>query len=711
MRKLFLLISIPFLCLLFLHGASSNENEDLKQPRLNVLLITVDTLRADRVSCYNSQHVQTPNIDSVAERGSVFTRAFAHNPLTLPSHTNILLGTTPPFHGVHDNVNFVIGENSLTLAEHLKTHGYSTGAVIGAYPLDSRFGLNQGFDFYDDNFKAKGLPKYAPGERKAEVVVNIARDWLKKQEGSWFLWMHIWDPHFPYKPPEPFLIQFKDRPYDGEVAYVDSVLGDFFNFMKQEGLYEKTLIVFTSDHGESLGQHGERTHGILAYNTTIWVPLIIYIPGKEHSKVQQLVSHTDIFPTICDVLQVEIPPFLQGISVLPALKGKKLPERRIYFESLEPYYNYGWAPLRGYIENKEKYFDSPIPELYFLDKDFEENQNRASTKNLENNKKRLDQTLSGLTHPENIEARSRPDRETLEKLRSLGYVSSTIFLKKEKYGPEDDVKILLPVYNEIADAYTLREEGKIEEGIELLHQIIKKQNKVYFAYIYLAKLYRESNRKQDALDILKQGLDVHPFCYEIISLYSEYLLDAGQFDEVIDILDSQTLIRMENDALLWNYLGIAYMKKGDTGNAVKAFETAASVDQEYTDVLVNLGRLYFSNYLRTKDKNAYRNSIQNYKKAIEVEPDNAEAFFGLGIAYMQERRNRDAIYLLEITLILDPGLTKAYYFLGLAYMTNNNPNEAFSCLSAYKKIAYKSLSNEEKMMLDYLINRAKPESR
>jgi len=216
---------------------------------------------------------------------------------------------------------------------------------------------------------------------------------------------------------------------------------------------------------------------------------------------------------------------------------------------------------------------------------------------------------------------------------------------------------------------------------------------------------------QDALDVLKQGLDVHPLCYEIVSLYSEYLLDSGRFDEVIDILDSQTLIRMEHDALLWNYLGLAYMNKGDAKNAIKAFETAVSVDQEYADAFVNLGRLHFSDYLRIKEKSAYQKSIHNYKKAIEVEPNNAEAFYGLGVAYMQERRDRDAIYLLEISLVLDPGLTKAYYFLGLAYLTNKNLNEAFSCLSAYKKIAYKSLSNEEKITLDYLINKARPESR
>jgi len=711
MKALQFLFIILFLSILFLSGFHSYGNDGSQPASLNVLLITVDTLRADRVSCYDSQHIQTPNIDSLAEKGFIFTRTFAHNPLTLPSHTNILLGITPPFHGVHDNVNFVVRENFLTLAEHLKRHGYSTGAVIGAYPLDSRFGLSQGFDFYDDDFKFKGSPKYATSERKAEKVVNIAQNWLKKQKGPWFLWMHIWDPHFPYQPPEPFLTQYKDQPYDGEVAYLDSVLGDFFEFLREAGLYEKTLVVFTSDHGESLGQHGEKTHGILSYNTTIWVPLIIYIPGKEHGKVHQPVSHTDIFPSICGVLGIETPSFLQGISVLPALKGKKLPERRIYFESLEPYYNFGWAPLRGYIENNEKYFDSPIPELYFLDKDFEEGQNKASAKNIENHKKRLEQTLNKLTNPENSEARSKPDRETLEKLKSLGYAGSPVFLKKEEYGPEDDLKTLLPVYNEIADAYMLREEANIEEGIELLQQIIKKQKRVYFAYIYLAKLYRESKRMQDALDVLKQGLDVHPLCYEIVSLYSEYLLDSGRFDEVIDILDSQTLIRMEHDALLWNYLGLAYMNKGDAKNAIKAFETAVSVDQEYADAFVNLGRLHFSDYLRIKEKSAYQKSIHNYKKAIEVEPNNAEAFYGLGVAYMQERRDRDAIYLLEISLVLDPGLTKAYYFLGLAYLTNKNLNEAFSCLSAYKKIAYKSLSNEEKITLDYLINKARPESR
>ena len=331
---------------------------------LNVLLVTIDTLRADKLGCYGNKRVKTPNIDALAQDATLFTRAFAHNPLTLPSHANILLGTTPPYHGVHDNMNFTVRDEFLTLAEHLKHSGYRTGAVIGAFPLDSRFGLDQGFDFYDDDFKKRGAPKHAVGERRAEVVTQIAQRWLDEQASPWFLWMHIWDPHFPYDAPEPFLSQYQKKPYDGEVAYVDSVLGTFLHHMTERDVMDKTLVVVTSDHGESLGDHGEKTHGMFAYNSTIWVPLIFRIPGIQPRKSSQQVSHIDIFPTVCDVLGIGKPDALQGCSLLMATQGKKLPVRRIYFESLEPYYNFGWAPLRGFIHGKDKFIDSPIFEFY-----------------------------------------------------------------------------------------------------------------------------------------------------------------------------------------------------------------------------------------------------------------------------------------------------------------------------------------------------------
>jgi len=240
-----------------------------KQANLNVLLITIDTIRPDRLSCYSRKYLQTPHIETLASKGALFKRAFAHNPTTLPSHDNILLGTPPLYHGVHDNSNFIVAQDFLTLAEYLKSEAYSTGAFVGAFPLDSRFGLTQGFDVYDDSYPSKSSTAFAYTERIAERVVHEALAWMKKQNSPWFSWIHVWDPHAPYMPPEPFKSKFKDEPYSGEVAYVDHELGKLFDYLEKNNLMENTLIILTGDHGESLGDHGELTHGYFAYNSTL----------------------------------------------------------------------------------------------------------------------------------------------------------------------------------------------------------------------------------------------------------------------------------------------------------------------------------------------------------------------------------------------------------------------------------------------------------
>ena len=258
--RLFVLF-IYFFSIFIIASAHLSATKNEKNSRKNVLLITIDTLRADRLSCYSPEHLQTPTIDKLAERGVLFSRAFAHTSTTLPSHTNILCGTTPLHHGVHDNFNFVLNKEFLTLTEHLKDSGYSTGAFVGGFPLDSRFGLDQGFDVYDDDFgKKSGL------EIQAEVVVAKALSWLKIRENPWFLWVHCYDPHDPYDPPEPFLRQNEDDIYNGEVAYVDHILERLYTYLEKNELFNNTIIVFTGDHGEALGQHGEVTHGFFAYN-------------------------------------------------------------------------------------------------------------------------------------------------------------------------------------------------------------------------------------------------------------------------------------------------------------------------------------------------------------------------------------------------------------------------------------------------------------
>jgi len=288
----------------------------------NVLLITVDTLRYDRVSFYSKQFVRTPYIDDLARQSTVFLHAYAHNPLTRPSHTNIMTGTTPLYHGVSDNPGFKLEPRYLTLAEYLKQFDYKTAAFVGAFVLDSRFGLDQGFDVYNDDNGEQAVFQFGFVERRAEQVIEPAIKWISNQKKKWFCWVHLFDPHDPYDPPEPYRRLYPNDLYSGEVAYVDEQLGLLFSFLKKQGLMSKTIIILTADHGEALGENGERHHGFFAYNNTLHVPLILYEPGASPQVVEANASHVDIFPTIGDLLGLPLPPSLQEESLLPLRQGK-----------------------------------------------------------------------------------------------------------------------------------------------------------------------------------------------------------------------------------------------------------------------------------------------------------------------------------------------------------------------------------------------------
>jgi arylsulfatase A-like enzyme/Flp pilus assembly protein TadD len=674
---------------------------------LNLLLITVDTLRADKLSCYGSKTIQTPYIDALAKRGNIFTRAFAHNPLTLPSHANILLGTTPLYHGVHDNMNFIIREEFLTLAEHLKNHGYATGAVLGAFPLDSRFGIDQGFDFYEDEFKRKGLPKYAVGERRAEVVVQIAQKWLDGQLSPWFLWMHIWDPHFPYESPEPFLSQYGKKPYNGEVAYVDDVLGKFFQHMAEKDLMAKTLILFTSDHGESLGDHGEKTHGMLAYNSTIWIPLIIVEPRMKPRKIRGQVSHIDIFPTVCDLIGIPKPDFLQGISLLPLMQGKKNPDRAIYFESLEPYYNFGWAPLRGFIRDKDKFIDTPIPELYNLELDFNEKNNLAENLNAGKFRSELKDVIEDLSHPDSTDSQKKYDFKTLQKLRSLGYVGYSSGRNKKKFERKDDIKVLLPLLNKCLEAYGYGDEGDIDRGIELLQKMVKEKVRIYQPYVYLAKLLHDVERVDEAILILESGLERYPENYEILRYYAQYLAESAQYEMVIDLIKTNNKFQMEQDPVIWNILGRSYFEKGQFGEAIEALEKALSIDKEFADAFSNLGYSYLSLAAQTEEETSFFKAVENLKKALALDPRHEKASYALGLAFLQIGDYQEAIYRFEASLRLGLKNGKIFFNLGVAYLSQNNLEKACSYFNSYKDEYLPTLSDEEKRNLEQYLRRCK----
>jgi arylsulfatase A-like enzyme/Tfp pilus assembly protein PilF len=699
-----------FLCLIGLAGIFLSEGftpgSQTGSKDLNVLLITIDTIRPDRLSCYSPKYLKTPHIDALASRGVLFERAFAHNPTTLPSHTNILLGTTALYHGVHDNSKFKVSDDFLTLAEHLKAKGYATGAFIGAFPLDSRFGLSQGFDVYDENYSAGDALAFTPPERKAGAVIEAAIDWLAMQRSKWFSWIHLWDPHAMYSPPEPFLTDFKEDLYSGEVAYVDSELGKLFEYLERRNLLENTLIVLTGDHGESLGEHGELTHSYFAYNSTIWVPLIIAAPGLGSQRLPDDVCHVDIFPTICDILRIDTPPYLQGISLVPYMKGNKPPKRAIYIESMDPYYNSGAAPLRGFIEAGKKFLDSPLPEFYDLNTDFDEKNNLAQRINLEEYKKRLAELMGSLSSSHGERSPSKIDREALEKLRSLGYVSSAAPKIKESYGPQDDLKTLLPYQKKLDDAISLFDKGRFDESILLLEELIQEKKDMARAYIYLNHIYKTRNQPGKSMELLADGFQHNPDNFDIVSAYGIILIETGQLDKGIEIFQ-KALSLIDFDPMVWNYLGFAYWQKGEEEKALEHYNQALVLDPNFAMTNAFMGILHLSKFSRTKLRADYAQSMEYLKKAIENDPSLAIAYKWLGTGYKVGGRIDAAIALWKKALELSPSDDYVALNLGRAFFEKGDKTEALGYFEMYLRLRGETLSAEERREIESFIQKCK----
>jgi arylsulfatase A-like enzyme/Tfp pilus assembly protein PilF len=703
---------IPTLLLFLSALASSAAPAAAAGSPLNVLLVTIDTLRTDRIGFYGLRDLPTPHLDRLAAKSAVFTRAFAQTVTTLPSHTNILLGTTPSYHGVHDNAHFVVRGEFLTLAEHLQGSGYATGAFVGGFPLDSRFGLDQGFSVYDDTFDREEIgPREADakgGERPAGAVWASAHAWLKTQKSPWFLWVHFYDPHYPYAPPEPYRTRFARNPYDGEVAYTDAVMGELLAGLKDLGQDETTLIVLTGDHGESLGEHGETTHGYLAYNATLWIPLFIRVPGFGPRVVDQNVSHIDLFPTVCDLLKIKPPSHLQGASLVPLLRGKSAAPRPIYFESLSPHFSMGWAPLRGLVDGPFKFIDSPRPELYDLRNDFDETRDLAGGADAGVLKKKLDRIVQEQSSPDNAGAERQADRATQEKLRSLGYLAGPTAAGKKAFAPEDSVSALLPYHNRAVDALDLFRAGKIRESIDALREVLTARKNVSAAYANLAFIYGELKRPADAIDVLRLGLEAMPEDYDIYFQLIARLYDAGRFEDVLGVFDPRRFPQVEIDPVIWNYIGLTSAKRGDLLRALADFEKSLAIDGQFAMTYYHRGAVHFDVY-RTADRpESLGLAVADFLKATELDPAYGPAFLALGVAYFRNRQFDRAITGLEKALALDSGLVEAHFFLGSAYLEKDDTAGALAHFTKYKDSpAYGALSPAAKSSLEEAIARCK----
>ncbi len=443
------------LLLLLLSGIASASKP-------NVLLISIDTLRADHLGCYGYSK-KSPVIDALAAKSTLFETAIAQVPMTLPSHCTIFTGLFPDQHGVRNNENFVLSDKSRTLASVFRANGYSTGAVVGSFSLDSIFGVNRGFDFYEDRIGQGHDPEInRNAERRAETVWQIGKKWLEKQKGPWFCFLHFFDPHATYTPPAPF-----PQTYDGEIAYVDRVLGDILEFLRQRNLLSTTVVVVLSDHGESLGEHGESSHGVFLYDATLHVPLLIAAPGLKPARIRSQVRLVDVAPTLLDIAGLKsIPssggqgrPPLQitaGESLIPLMKGavKDLPA---YSESYYTNLLMGWAPLHSLRWQSKKWIEAPKQELYDLNKDPRELKNLFSGQSIPKEFRAELNKHSGTV--ESSGQKNAVDEETREKLASLGYVTGggTTSIAST-YDPKDG----MAVWQDIQDGVAFAQRGKFD---------------------------------------------------------------------------------------------------------------------------------------------------------------------------------------------------------------------------------------------------------
>lgn len=679
MKKRILSVYVAFFILLILLPAIHLIS---KSPDLNVLLITIDTWRYDRLGIHDHGLVKTPHLDKMAAQGANFRRAFAHNPTTLASHANILTGATPLYHGVSDNDGFKLHGTFLTMAEHLKTYDYSTAAFVGSAVLSQAVGLDQGFDLYVE-------PTESPDFIAGQVIKNTLR-WMKAQQKKWFCWVHLWDPHSPYSPPSPFDEQYRNDPYSGEVAYVDAQLGKLFGSMADRNLLQRSLVIITGDHGEAFGEHGEFEHGIFAYNTTIHIPLILWGKPIFQSAIKDYVSHVDIFPTVCDSLGIPHPDQLQGESLLPLLKKRrKMRNSPIYFESKGFYYHRGWAPLEGLISEREKFISLPIPELYDLDRDFSEAKNVFSEKNASALKKKLSDLKKDLALDSKDLAKRRLSHREIQLLRSFGYLAGYKQKSKQRFTRDDDPKVLLPLQIKLERAKELLRESRLDQAVSLGSEIIKERSDFVGAYILLAQLYHRLNQPDKAISILEKGLAESPDNLEIKAELGISLSETEHLERSIALLLDVVSVD-EHDSVVWNSLGLACWKSGDFEKALSAYRKALEIDPENAWIYGNIGNLYL-----TSQK--YNLAEENFAKALELNPDLAQAYNGMGAVCFQRGKYQEAEKNFSKSIDLSPSNYLAHYNLFILYARKlNQSDKALGIYRIIKDKFYSDLSPHDR---------------
>jgi arylsulfatase A-like enzyme/Tfp pilus assembly protein PilF len=628
-------ICVFFFCLIAFIPAYSLESADSKIKRnedLNVLLITLDTTRPDRLGCYGYEKAGTPNLDALAAGGVRFVDAYSPVPLTLPSHCSLFTGTYPLYHRVRNNGFYYLREENVTMAEVLKQNGFRTAAFVSSFTVDSRFGLNQGFDAYDDTFYQDEILKSFRSERRAEDVFRSFSDWIDgNAHNKFFCWIHFYDPHLPYNPPSPFREEHSGRPYDGEIAYMDHYVGELVAKLKERRVLEQTLIVVVGDHGEALGEKREIDHGLFIYNNTLRVPFILYCPKHLPAgiAVGARVNLIDVMPTVLDIIKISSGKDVQGQSCLRAIRENKVEIPPYYIETYFPLENFGWSPLTGLIDEEWKLIKAPKPELYNLKSDPEETQNlfqkeakisRRMLKSLEQFSKDYAIDRSGQI--------KRLTEEEERRLRSLGYFGA------ERSG-ERSAKSLPDPKDKIED-YILyfrgnlhETRGEFQKAAGFYKDVLHRNPDVANNYVHLGFLYAKMGRLDDAIEVLEQGRGRLPESYVILSKLIGFYASAEKYDDALAAcrimldIDSRHL-----DALFLS--GSVHAKLRNWEKALGFYEKAIAIEpenktlrQRYAYTLAALGR-------HEDALERYRKLMIEYPRDAGVRKEVSEVYKALG---------------------------------------------------------------------------------
>jgi len=699
---LFLVLALAITVVFFIFSDHSDLKKLRGQKDFNVILITIDTLRADRLGCYGFSPDVTPTINRIATEGVLFEKCIAPTPLTLPSHTTILTGTLPIHHGVRDNGGFVVPSELQTMAEVFKAAGYQTAAFVSAYVLDSKWGLNQGFDYYFDRFDLGRFEKISLGEvqRRAEETVDQVLSWLDRNRNKkFFTWVHLYDPHTPYDPPEPYKTRFADRPYLGEIAYTDSQLARLWRYLEDNNLLENLYLVFTADHGESLGEHGEATHGFFVYQGAIHVPLIFVTPfqnfkGRSYSGV---VTLTDIMPTVLEMVGLSVPSEVQGKTLIPYFSGKKKPvDNLAYSETFYPRYHYGWSELRSFQNNRYKLIIAPVPELYDLKEDPKEE------KNLVYLEKKVYEKLTRLAEEFERKAGEKAiepdftsvDEETREKLAALGYLGSFVDPAKLKGKKLADPKDKIQIFNEISRARETGLAGNFDEAIEILTRILQDDPNISDGFFALGNVYFKARKFKEAAEAFSKALELKPDdSFAVINVANCYAA-LNQLDKAEQFIKDQVQRGFE-DPQFYHVLGSLFALRGHYDKALNYYEEclkknprSASAHNAIAAICLNRDELeraekhleaayelnptllnlrYNLAQLREK-QNRLSEAMELYKQEISGAPNHFKALFNLARLYRLQHREEEELETLKEALRAEPNFPLTYFYLARIYL-------------------------------------------